>query len=122
MTVLISDINQYSPTIKPMLKNIEVIFQSLHNILVTKKGECSFNLDYGIDFEDSLFELIDEINAVEIFRVVTEEIEIQEPRIEIDASETDIFPDPDNNKYELKLVFRLKGEEEKQLFEGSITK
>ena len=122
MPILISDINQYDPTNTPMLTNIEVIFQSIHNIIVTKKGEIPFNLEYGMNLDEQLFELIDDTQAVEVFRVLTEEIEIWEPRIEINAAMTEVIPDPDKHKYELKLVFNLVGEEEEHLFEGSIVK
>jgi phage baseplate assembly protein W len=44
MAVLYSDINQYNPAIKPILINIESIFQSIYNLLGTSKGERILDL------------------------------------------------------------------------------
>jgi phage baseplate assembly protein W len=109
---LYSDVNQYDPTTKPLLVDVESIYQSLHNILTTQRYERLFNNDFGVDFEDMLFELIDDASALEILRLIAQRIEIYEPRVNLNYSNTEVIPDPDNNRFTVKLVFSIKGQEE----------
>jgi predicted component of type VI protein secretion system len=73
--------------------------------------------------EEALFELIDDITAIEVYRIVTSLIERNEPRVTIDNATTTVTPDPDNHQYILKLVFQIKGfGTQKFELNGKITK
>ncbi len=118
-----SDINQYTPTVKPRLVDVEAIYQSINNILSTRRFQRLFNLDAGIDFEDVLFEPVDDINSLEILRLVSEKLEELEPRIIINFSKTEIIPDEDNNAYDVDLIFTIRGQGDEEFeFEGTISK
>lgn len=112
MGSLVSDLNQYAPTTKPLLEDVESIVQSLDCILSTRRYERVFNIDFGIDFEDELFELIDDSTALEILRIITERVETFEPRVTINFSMTSVTPDPDNNKFDVSLFFSIRGQED----------
>jgi len=109
---LLSDLNQFTPTTKALLENDESIVQSLTNILSTRRYERVFNNDFGLDFEDALFELIDDTTALEIMRIIVERVERFEPRVTLNLSDTTVEPDPDNNRYSINLFFSIKGQEE----------
>lgn len=107
-----SDVNQYDPTNKGQLINGEVISQSLHIILTTRKGEVPFDPEFGIDLDDNLFDLVDDISALVIEREVIEAILSFEPRLELDLSSTKVVPFPDENKFEVIVVGFIVGLEE----------
>ena len=109
-----SDLNQRDPfeVGQEILTNTASVFQSIQNILTTRKGERLFNPEFGIDLEDHLFELMDDISEIEIEREVTEAIRLFEPRVAILHQFTKITPDPTNNQFNLKLVFRILGFED----------
>ena len=107
---LYSDLNTYDPTTKPLLEDIESIYQSIDAIINSQPFEILFDPEFpGESLDDSLFELIDDISAVDVYRVVTSMIERNEPRVTIDDSNTSVTPDPDNNRYYLRMVFSVKG-------------
>jgi len=106
---LYSDLNQYNPIYKSKLVDIPAVYQSIHNILVTRKGERLFNPEFGTDLEETLFELMDNITAEKLFVRLTESIERWEPRVIIQYSESSVIPDYDTNTYYLNLVFTVKG-------------
>jgi phage baseplate assembly protein W len=105
-----SDLNQYTPHIKAKLTDVEAIHQSLNNILTTRRYERLFNPEFGLDFEDVLFELIDETTALEIFRLISERVEKFEQRITFDFAKSEVTPDQDNNKYDVLIVYQLAGQ------------
>ena len=107
-----SDLNQYTPTNKPLLTDVEAISQSINNILATRSYERLFNNDFSLDFEDELFELIDDAAAIEILRVIVERVERFEPRVRLNLSLTDVIPDPDANRFTVNLVYSLVGFED----------
>lgn len=108
---IFQDLNQYLPTNKPLLKDEEDIIQSLNNLLATQQLERLFNNEFGINFEDFLFELIDDITSVEVLRVVTQRVEIFEPRVTLNFATTTVEPDPDNNRYVIDLRYFIVGRE-----------
>jgi phage baseplate assembly protein W len=121
MATLFSDLNQFTASTKPLLIDVESIYQSIINILSTRKGERPFLPRFGVDLDDTLFDLMDEASSLEVLSEVTEAIEDSEPRVIIDTSRTDVIPDPDNNSFELILGFKLKGFEDKNFDTKSFT-
>ena len=109
---LYSDINQVSPTVDPMLYDEPSINQNLLALIETRRYQRLFNNDFGLDIEDELFELIDDVTSLEILRVITERVERFEPRVTINYAQTEVVPFTDENKYEIVLVFSILGKEE----------
>ena len=121
---LYSDLNTYEPTEEPLLEDVESIYQSIDSIINSQMYEILFDPEYpGESLDDSLFDLIDDISSVEVFRVVTSLIERNEPRVTIDDARTSVTPDPDNHQYQLRMVFQIKGfGSQKYEMNGNITR
>ena len=114
---LYSDVNALKPTEKPQLTDFEAVNMALITLFNTRPGEVAFNPEFGIDLEEELFELIDEISAAAIYSKVFVAINRFEPRVIIDNANSSLTPFPDENKYELTLVFSIQGMDETQKFE-----
>ncbi len=52
---------------------------------------------------------MDELSIVQALDSVVSAIEEYEPRVKIELNQTTIDPDPDSNKFELRLVFSIIG-------------
>lgn len=122
MANIYSDLNSYTPTKKPILKDVESIYQSIYNILGTRKGEILFRPEFGLNLSDFLFDLMDESSSLELLRDLTETIESADPRVTIDPIGTTITPDYENHKFSIELMFDIEGYDD-QTFEltGEIT-
>lgn len=122
-SAIYSDLNQFNPTQSPVLSEVAAINQSLVNILVTRRYERLFNPPVGVDFEEYLFELIDDTTSFEIFQIITQRVEFFEQRVELDYARSEVSPDPENNQYKILLVYRLKNQPEagEQEFRGVVT-
>ena len=105
--VIYSDINENDP--RQRVYNIESIYQSIKNILSTRKGEKLFDPEYGFSLEDTVFDNITENYALEVERLVYLAISKYEPRVSLDPSQSSVVPDYDNNSYDLALYFKVKG-------------
>lgn len=122
MAFIYSDLNQFNPTKKPVLEDIEAVYQSLFNILNTRKGERLFLPEFGIDLDEQLFTLIDDVSSVELQRLIIDGIETFEPRVIIDTGQTLVTPDQDNNRFEIDLVFQIQGITDQTFsFQGAFT-
>jgi phage baseplate assembly protein W len=118
--MIYSDLNSISPTIAPKLVGLQSIYQSLHNIFSTKLGERLFLPEFGFDLEDELFEIIDDLSSLSVFNKVVNTITRWESRVVIDTSNTQIVSFPDENKYDMTLVFTVRGQDEQRFeFRGS---
>lgn len=121
MRKLFSDINQYSPTEKVLLSDVESIFQSVHNIISTRKNERLFNVEVGIDLDDELFEIMDIQSADQIYSELVLAVETQEPRVSVIQQKSSITPDYDNHSYDISLYLEIVGKEnEGFLFQGTL--
>lgn len=119
-----SDLNQYSPTKKAKLTDVAAISQSLNNILSTQRYERLFNIEFGVDLEERLFDLIDDVSAFEILGVIAQRVQLFEQRVDLDFTRSVVQPYPDQNKYEVSLIYSLKGQPElgEQEFRGVVRK
>jgi phage baseplate assembly protein W len=118
-----SDLNSINPTDFPLLTEEEAVYQSLFNIFNTTPGEALFVPEFGLDLEEELFELLDDISALQIFRKISASIERWETRVIIDSVNTIITPIPDENIFDLFLVFSIQGTDGQRFeFKGSFTK
>lgn len=104
-----SDLNQTTPTEKILLTDAESVYQSIANILTTSLSERLFNPEFGCDLDAFLFELMDDLTAAQLYRLVIEAIERWEPRVVLDHSQSDVIADPDNHIYAVKLYFQIIG-------------
>jgi phage baseplate assembly protein W len=103
------DINYFSPTKKPLVTNAEVIRQELALLFNTRPGERLFEPDYGIGLENYLFDLISQGSADELFFDIINKVKQFVSTVSIDQSNSEVVPDPENNRYILNLVFNIKG-------------
>lgn len=111
MAFIYSDLNPFFPTRKPLLEDVAAIHASLFNLFNTRKGEVLFRPDYGIDLEEQLFELMDDLTALEIFRQVVEAVSTFEQRVTIDVGSSTLVANENEGRFDLVLVFNLQGEE-----------
>lgn len=120
-SIIYSDINENDPRFK--VYNVQSIYQSIKNILSTKKGEKLFDPEYGFALEDTVFDLITENYALEVERLVYLAITKYEPRVNLDPSKSTVIPDYDGNGYTLDLYFTVEGlEGETFQYTGTIYK
>jgi len=96
-------------TIHPIRKDVNIykneyaVINSVKNLILTNHYERPFQPEIGSNIRRLLFENIDSIIAAQIERAVTETIENFEPRVSV--SNITAIPDPDNNRYNLRLEF-----------------
>jgi len=79
------------------------VINSVKNLVLTNHYEKPFRPQVGSNIRRLLFENIDSIIAAQIERAVTETIENFEPRVSV--SSITAIPDPDKNRYNLRLEF-----------------
>lgn len=89
--------------------DVSSVYQSIDNILKTRKGERVFQPKFGSDISALLFEPMDDITANSILSRLFEAIEVWEHRVIVDYGRSYIVPDVDNHTYNVFLTFRIKG-------------
>lgn len=89
------------------LKNENAIARSIKNIVFTEPGEKFFQPDFGSKLYSVLFENIDDISAIKIKDQIKQSIRNFEPRV--DLIEVEVFPDFDNNGFDVKIIYRIIG-------------
>lgn len=104
-----SDVNQVKPKFRPLALDSEAVSQSIVNILNTELGERLFLPEFGSKIKQIIFELGDEATDFIIFNRVTEAIERWDSRVILDINNSSIEKEVDNNSYNVKLVYRIKG-------------
>lgn len=109
-----SDLNQARGAHKALIEDIGAVYQSIHNILSTLKGERLFEPEFGADLEDLLFRPMDEITAEFILNFTLDAIERWEPRVKLNSSQSEVTPVYPENKYEAELVFSIRGFEDQE--------
>jgi phage baseplate assembly protein W len=86
-------------------EDIDSINQSIRNILFTMQGEVPFDPLFGSGIHQLLFEKMSPVTEQLLKDEVQIALENHEPRIEINNIE--LFPDYDNNLYELDLEYKV---------------
>ena len=89
---------------------IDAVKNSLMNIINTMPGSRRMLPTFAGYFHNLLFEPIDEITARELGYSLVEAIRLWDDRIIIDN--VHVVADPDGNKFECTLVFRVKETDE----------
>lgn len=93
----------------PILKNESAIRRSVRNIVQTIPTEKFFNSSFGSDVRSSLFEFVDFGTALIIKNQIETSINNFEERINNLIVEVD--PNPDQNSFEVNIIFDIIGEE-----------
>jgi phage baseplate assembly protein W len=83
--------------------DIELLKESIYNILTTRKGERAGNPDFGTDLDRLLFNPNLEPYWEAIKLELIKEVELWEPRVAILSM--DFVADTDNNKVSLYVYF-----------------
>ena len=98
----------------------EVINQSIERILMTSPGERLFNLNFGSNLVERLF---DNMNANFLNRVLDDivgAITKLEDRITIDSSSIQLLMDPDNNAATIVIPYYINITGESAVFKKKI--
>lgn len=103
------DANLNNPTGQPQVVDTVAIGQWITDFLSTRKGERLFNLDYGVDLEDSLFDIIEPQNALILFSHVTTQLEVNLPIVTVLPLQSSITPDYANNRYVINVAYAIQG-------------
>lgn len=124
MSAIYSDLNSFTPTLKPLLEDIESVYQSLYNLFNTVPGERFFSsIPFGFNMDDEIFEMMDELGALQVYAKVVDTVTRWEARVQIDNSRTQVIPDPDSNTYDLNLYFEILGMDGQSFnFKGSFSR
>ena len=93
----------------PILKNERAIQRSVRNIVQTIPTEKFFNSLFGSDIQKSLFEFVDFGTAATIQSQIEVSLDNFEPRIE--NVEVEVNPQPDNNSFEVTVIYDIVGQE-----------
>ena len=93
----------------PILKNERAIQRSVRNIVQTIPTEKFFNSLFGSDIQKSLFEFVDFGTAATIQSQIEVSLDNFEPRIE--NVEVEVNPQPDNNSFEVNVIYDIVGQE-----------
>jgi phage baseplate assembly protein W len=118
-----TDVSLARPTTRALSKDLEVVYQSVLAILNTRKGERLFRPDFGNTLEDSLFELVDEVSALEVFRRLVEDVSSQEPRASVNLPLTTVTANPVKGTYKLVLVLDVVGlSSDRLVFSGELSR
>lgn len=119
---LYSTLNQYNPKTKPLLTDVEVIYQSIYNILSTSPYQRPFNPEFGCDLSFINFDLITDITVSQVEYVVLRAIERWETRVNIHP-DTRFIALPDQHEIQINLVFTVVGLGEKSFtLQANITR
>ena len=93
----------------PILKNESAIKRSVRNIVQTIPTEKFFNPIFGSDVYANLFEFVDFGTASTIQSQIEISLDNFEPRIE--NVEVIVNPQPDNNTFEVDVIYDIVGQE-----------
>lgn len=105
-----SDLNSYDPYNQPLLYDSAAISQSLDNIISTLTMTRLFLPDFpGENLDERVFDSIDKINSVEVYRVVSTLVTRWEKRVKILNSLSKVVPVPSKHRYDIDLVYLIQG-------------
>lgn len=103
------DMNEDNPQVRPEVINAEAVGQWIRDYTMTRKGERLFNLDYGVELDDYLFDLITDENAVLLFASLTSQLTSYLPMVKVLTNSSVILPDTENNLYAIELAYEIVG-------------
>lgn len=104
-----SDINSINPTSDPGVTDRDAVYQSVLNIIQTRKYEIDSYPLMGVDLEDIVFENINDGVAIKIYDRVISAIQREDPRVSVVINETILNANTDNNTLSIDLAFKIAG-------------
>ena len=103
-----SDINYIDIKREPRITDIDDVYQAIYTLLTTRVGQRVFRPNYGSYLDNYLFEPCDEETANRIlFDIIT--TITQEPRVQLNRSQTTVTPIPERNMFAIRIVFTVLG-------------
>jgi len=106
-----SDINQTTPSAKPLYYGIESIIQSINNIIATPIGSRFFQPEFGSRIPEMLFEIQDDTTEIMLINEAYSSIQRWEPRVQVDFANSSVRADYDHHTYEMTIAFHIRGME-----------
>jgi len=103
-----SDLNYLKPQGAPILEDIKCIYQAIYTLFATKRGSRLFHPTYGANLSRYLFEPCDEITARSMMYDIIESLK-SEPRVTLNTSLSNVYPDPVNRQFIIVLKFDIPG-------------
>jgi len=100
--------------------DVDVINQSIENILSTLRGERLFLLSYGSDLAFVLFDNFTETNAEQLLDNILDAIETWEDRIILDRSRARMQVIMDQNALNLEIPYYIKRSSISTTFERKV--
>jgi phage baseplate assembly protein W len=120
--MIYSDLNLLAPTSSALIADLDAIYQAVYSLLNTRKGDRLFQPTAGNSLEDSLFDLVDVVSALEVLRRITGDVTSQITLVSVNNS-TRVTPDPVNGVFNLYLVLDPVGLSDASLvFEGTLSR
>jgi len=117
-----SDVNHQDPLVQDKIFDLEDIYQSIHTILNTEKGERLFLPGFGVNLEQYLFENLTWQTEQDIYQEVYQALNKYEPRIEID-NHLSYISSVNFHEIYVEIVFSIKGKvSDSYLYQSRITK
>ena len=108
---LYKDLNQFNPTDREYSLNERAVYQSIINILQTRRGERLFSPNFGVDLDSYIFDTMDNTTEQLVMQEIGSSIESTDNRILVDYDKSEVRAKGDTNVLELLLVFELEGVE-----------
>ena len=106
--IFYSDVNQQDPLTQDKIFDLEDLYQSIHNILNTEKGERLFLPEFGTNIQQYLFELLTTATEQMMLFEIMDAVERWEPRVDVISSLSTLRA-IDNHEVFLELAFKIKG-------------
>lgn len=85
--------------------DVAAVNNSLVNLIRIRKGERQYNMDYGLDLEQFLYEPINGATARSIGERIKSAIKRWEPRISL--ININLIPDIENNQYNIIVLYSI---------------
>jgi len=102
----------------PVLRDVRAINASLKNCIMIGLTEKPFNMDFGSQILDLIFEMYDAGTMAILDGVIRNAVAL-EPRVELEDLIVD--PDPENNEIKIQIEYKLVGYEETYIFTHLLT-
>ena len=102
-----------------VLRGHRAINASLKNCIMIAVEEKPFNMDFGSQILDLMFEMCDETTASMLKEEIRRSISYNEPRVEVDTLTVQAFPEL--NEFKVELKYTIVGYEEVITFTHILT-
>lgn len=105
--VIFSDLNEDNYSDDMYLKNMEVIVQSVLNMLSTDSGERIFRPNFGASLRRINFAPINNATSARLKQMLINSIESWDSRIRVNRNLSRVVPLPDESSYEIHVTYEV---------------